>query len=327
MASRRSSEGDGPAAGPRDSGLPPLNFVRSFEAACRLGSMRRAGEAIGISHCVVSRNVRYLEDWMGVPLVRAGPRGVSPTADGAALYETVSKAFGLIATATDELRAPRRGRPLRIGAVAGLASKWLAPRLPEVEAILDRKDVRLSTIDGAPAAGWPEVDLAISYATFDREPAGATRLISPRVFPVVSKRWRTRFADVGGPTDLAGGPLVHEEGREQWRLWFSAVGALRPPRLAGPILSNATLAYEAADAVPAAVLATHFTLPIGGGDDRFVELFDTDVRLGWYVLTATERLAGLPMVAAFVAWMTAEMAATEAAGRAPVRPDVARRTV
>lgn len=285
--------------------------------------MRRAAEAIGISHCVVSRNVRYLEDWMGVPLLRAGPRGVSPTADGAALYETVRTAFGLIAAATDELRVPRRGRPLRIGAVAGLASKWLTPRLSQVEALLDRRDVHLGTIDAGRAAIVPDVDIAITYATFDRLPPGATRLISPRVFPVISKRWMAGFADLDGPADLAVRSLVHEESREQWQRWLAAVGAAAPRRLAGPILSDATLAYDAAEALPAVVLATHFTLPNGAGDGRLVELFDTDIRLGWYVLTVSEELRRETAATAFIDWMTGEMAATEAAGVAMERLETA----
>ena len=315
MARRRSTGGAETADWGREPALPPLNLVRSFEAACRLGSMRRAAKAIGISHCVVSRNVRYLEDWMGVPLLRAGPRGVSPTADGAALYETVRTAFGLIAAATDELRAPRRGRPLRIGAVAGLASKWLTPRLSQIEALLDGRDVRLGTIDPGRAAIPPDVDIAITYATFDRLPPGATRLISPRVFPVISKRWMAGFADIGGPADLAGRALVHEESREQWQLWLAAAGTAVPRRLAGPILSDATLAYDAAEALPAVVLATHFTLPNGAGDGRLVELFDTDIRLGWYVLTVSDDLRREPAVIAFIDWMTGEMTATESAGR------------
>ncbi|MBB3773429.1 DNA-binding transcriptional LysR family regulator [Angulomicrobium tetraedrale] len=285
--------------------------------------MRRAGDAIGISHSVVSRNIRYLEDWMGVKLLLAGPRGIHLTPEGLSLYQTLRKAFGLIAATTEELRADRQGGPLRIGAVAGLAGKWLTPRLPLIQEIFGWPEVRLRTVDPIPAADLVDMDLMITYATFDRMPGDVTPLISPRVFPLVSRRWISRFDGIDQPGRLAEMPLIHEESREQWKLWLEQVGAGGDHRLTGPILSNATLAYDAADTVPSPVLATRFTLPGGAGDGRLVELFHTDVRLGWYVLFVAPRFAQHPAAAAFIDWLKQEMAATEATQDGTQRTDPA----
>ncbi|MBK6491325.1 MAG: LysR family transcriptional regulator [Sphingomonadales bacterium] len=43
--------------------------LRAFEAVGRLGGVRRAAKELSIDHAVVSRHVRSLEAWVGIPLV------------------------------------------------------------------------------------------------------------------------------------------------------------------------------------------------------------------------------------------------------------------
>jgi LysR family glycine cleavage system transcriptional activator len=62
--------------------LPPLNAVRAFEAAARLGGFKAAGAELNVSANAVGRLVKLLEDWLGVPLFRRLPRGVAVTEAG-----------------------------------------------------------------------------------------------------------------------------------------------------------------------------------------------------------------------------------------------------
>ncbi|WP_157080750.1 LysR family transcriptional regulator, partial [Methylobacterium variabile] len=41
--------------------LPPLNALRAFEAAARLGSFKAAADELGVTHGAVSQQVRLLE--------------------------------------------------------------------------------------------------------------------------------------------------------------------------------------------------------------------------------------------------------------------------
>src|SRR5216684_2947281 len=50
------------------SRLPPLNAIKAFEAAARLGSFTRAAEELNVTHGAVSRQIRMLEDWLGARL-------------------------------------------------------------------------------------------------------------------------------------------------------------------------------------------------------------------------------------------------------------------
>lgn len=48
-----------------DGPLPPLNALRSFEAAARLGGVGRAAEALHVTHGAISRQLRLLEEHLG----------------------------------------------------------------------------------------------------------------------------------------------------------------------------------------------------------------------------------------------------------------------
>ena len=65
--------------------LPPLNALRAFEAAARRGSFVEAATDLNVTHWAVGKQIRLLEDWLGVPLFERRSRGVSLTDEGAEL--------------------------------------------------------------------------------------------------------------------------------------------------------------------------------------------------------------------------------------------------
>jgi LysR family glycine cleavage system transcriptional activator len=77
--------------------LPPLNALRAFEAAARLGSFERAASELHVTHGAVSRHVQLLEDWLGVPMFRRLNRRVELTEPGKAYLAEIGAAFDRIA--------------------------------------------------------------------------------------------------------------------------------------------------------------------------------------------------------------------------------------
>jgi LysR family glycine cleavage system transcriptional activator len=61
------------------SGLPPLNALRAFEAAARHGSFVAAATDLHVTHWAVGKQIKLLENWFGVPLFERRPRGVALT--------------------------------------------------------------------------------------------------------------------------------------------------------------------------------------------------------------------------------------------------------
>jgi DNA-binding transcriptional LysR family regulator len=85
--------------------LPPLNGLRSFEAAARHLSFTRAADELGVTAGAVSQQVKSLEGALGVTLFRRLPRSLVLTGDGEAYLPAITLAFETISRAT-EMTAP-----------------------------------------------------------------------------------------------------------------------------------------------------------------------------------------------------------------------------
>lgn len=109
--------------------LPPMNYLRPFEATARLGSMNQAAKELGRSHSNIFRYIRLLEEFIGESLFQKKEGSLILTQEGATLYRVVSESLFNISTATDSVKNQRNDNHLIISAPAIFASRWLLPRL------------------------------------------------------------------------------------------------------------------------------------------------------------------------------------------------------
>jgi LysR family glycine cleavage system transcriptional activator len=304
---RRSVEKDQP-----HQAMPPLQMIRAFQAAGRMGSMRKAADDLGVSHSVVSRHVKNLEFWMAVKLVVSSPRGLRLTREGEIFHAAISTAFELIAATTAELRPPSHRRTLRLWCMPGLATRWLGPRLPEMQHLLGDTELVFRAIDRLPDFSVGEADVMVGFGDPDDLPVGATLLVHPRMFPVASRQW----LDAAGPLEsiaaLVRAPLIHEENCQQWADWFRKAGVAHDA-LQGPRLWDASLGFEAALAGQGVALATRLTTGDEMTRGRLVELFDTDIRLGAYYFIAAPARRKDRAIRKLHDWLAGELMRSEAA--------------
>lgn len=308
----RSAADSSPARGR----LPPLSMLRAFEAVGRLSSMRKAAADLGVCHTVVSRHVRNLEEWLGARLVDAGPRGIVLTEEGRMYFRAAADAFDLLAAATAELRPASARGFLRIWCVPGLAARWLAPRLADLQAALPGVEIVLKATTEMPDFTHREADAALHFGAQPATDGRALLLEHSRLFPVAAPAWVASRGPITGLADLEGARLIHEESRDQWRRWFEAAGHRPTGDLAGPRLWYASSALDAAVAGQGVALATRLQAADEIVAGRLVELLDTDVRLGDYWFLAAPGRWADPVVARFRAWVGAAIAATRGGERA-----------
>ncbi|MHC1479054.1 LysR substrate-binding domain-containing protein [Frateuria aurantia] len=109
--------------------LPPLNALRVFEAAGRLGSFLAAAKELNVTAGAVSRHIALLEDSVGEPLFVRLARGVELTIAGRAYLHDIQPSFERIAIATMRRRQHLGRHLLRIDVQASFALRWLLPRL------------------------------------------------------------------------------------------------------------------------------------------------------------------------------------------------------
>ena len=95
--------------------LPPLNGLRSFEAAARHLSFTHAADELGVTPGAVSQQVKSLEAALGIVLFRRLPRSLVLTNEGEAYLPAIKSAFDIISKATESTAPALRGRKLRLG--------------------------------------------------------------------------------------------------------------------------------------------------------------------------------------------------------------------
>ena len=95
--------------------LPPLNGLRSFEAAARHLSFTRAADELSVTPGAVSQQVKSLERALGITLFRRLPRSLVLTDEGEAYLPAIVSAFDIISKATESTAPALRGRKLRLG--------------------------------------------------------------------------------------------------------------------------------------------------------------------------------------------------------------------
>ncbi|MCD9097775.1 LysR family transcriptional regulator [Luteimonas fraxinea] len=217
-----------------DTDLPPLNALRAFEAAARLGSLSRAAEALHVTHGAVSRQVRLLEEALGTPLfVRAG-RGLRLTPAGMRMRDAAGDAFARLQGAAAAIRRSGTSPALVLGCPGSLLARWMIPRLPRLNDALHDLKLHLSPHEGAFPASLEGFDAALLIGT-SPWPASWTvcALASERIGPVLSARHAdaTRLAALT-PDALLREPLLHTTSRPQaWPTWALLQGAASPDDL------------------------------------------------------------------------------------------------
>lgn len=295
--------------------LPPFAATRAFEAIGTCGGIRRAAVAMSFDHAAVSRHLRSLEQWAGVPLVDRTPGGGGLTKEGARFHARVSNALAELASASAELTHRGDSHQLRVWSVPGIASQWLSGRLGAFSEIQPDVALELQPTDSIPRFASHEADAHISYA-IDGEPPvaddGDTRsveILRPRIIPVASPDFVARAARLETPADLLAAPLLHEANFSQWARWFKAQGVDAGEGLGGAKLWQAHMTVAAARRGQGIALSNALLIADDLASGALVEIGAfAPVYLGGYVFTARRERWQEPVILGFRRWLEAAMA-------------------
>jgi DNA-binding transcriptional LysR family regulator len=189
--------------------LPSLDFLRGFEAAGRRLSFTLAADELFLTQSALSRQVKALEEALGVPLFERRHRALALTKAGAAFHREISERLREIAAAADAVRAPQREPGLTVSTTVSFASLWLIPRLPDFRAAVPGTDVYVSADDRVVDLSRGEVDVAIRYLADASSYPGAVHLFGERLLPVASPALVKRGPPLGKPSDLARHVLLY----------------------------------------------------------------------------------------------------------------------
>lgn len=211
--------------------LPPLNALRAFEAAGRLGSFKEAAAELHVTQGAVSQHVRLLEEWLGAPLFERHNRRVALTAAAKAYLEEIGPVFEQIAQATARYGVPAPvSRTLSVNAPATFTLRWLVPRLERFRVEHADVDVRVET-SNEPVESLKEIYDVIIRGGPDTFYGYAMRpFLSEERLPVCSPALLQRLP-LRMPNDLQQHTLLHTTSLPRlWPDWLARaqIPALRP---------------------------------------------------------------------------------------------------
>lgn len=224
----------------------PLNPLRAFEAAARLSSFTEAAAELSVTQVAISRQVRVLEDYLGVALFTRGPSSIQLTDAGARLYPAVGRALDEISHAA--ALVSRRNRPdvLAIQAYTTFAQHGLIPLLSRFHEKHPGIEVQLSASTQPVDFAHQDIDAAIRSGIGDWPDYESDFLTPIELIPVLSPAL-LKTADLRQPADLARVTLLHSLARpDDWIAWSRAAGAAGIRQARGLKFENSAMAYEAA---------------------------------------------------------------------------------
>ena len=217
--------------------MPPLGALRAFHTVAQSGSLTAAAAELSVSSSAVSHQIRNLEKFLDLPLMRRGSRQVQLTEDGLALAEGLAEGFSLITAAVGRVYSQANPLTLRVVLPPIFATGWLFPRIDQFHKLWPK--VQISLVDSRRTTEVSGRDgIVIDWGSFaDDSDSLAVRLSGEEeIFPVCAP------GACPGP-GLAGSSLLHREevrGGWDWPTWpqfMTAVGLSDVGTRSGPVMT------------------------------------------------------------------------------------------
>jgi DNA-binding transcriptional LysR family regulator len=282
--------------------LPPLIWLRAFEASARHSSFTLAAQELNLTQAAVSQQIRGLESRLGVRLFHRRQRGVALTPEGSAYLPHIQSAFAGLSRSTQQLFGRRSSQTITLLSPISFAALWLSPRLADLKRETDGISLDVTTMHMPDAYDATEAAFDIRFGLGDWPNRTAYRLTTERLTPVAAPRTfvsRSRKADVWERL-----PLITVHGaREMWPDWFALVGV--PPKSVSRFRFDSFIAALAAAEAGAGILLGSRPLIDAALKRRtLVTLSDLELQSSaGHFLTHAAGRALPPAQAAFLAWI------------------------
>jgi DNA-binding transcriptional LysR family regulator len=237
--------------------LPPLDLLVGFESAARHLSFTKAGEELFLTQSAVSRQIKELEDQLGVALFQRRHRALVLTEAGQQFYGATAQVLVTMRAATERLRTQAGKRSVALTTTHSFAALWLIPRLAGFTRGHPGVDVRITAETRVQDLERDGLDIAIRHGPASLAGPNAIRLMGEKVFPVCSPSLLAdRKRPLREPQDLRKHVLLQyddPEGRHPWLHWktwleVEGIAELRP---AG------TLSFSGYEQIIPAAIAGH----------------------------------------------------------------------
>lgn len=225
-----------------------LRGLQAFDVAATCASLSKAANELGVTHGAISRQIKQLEDHLGVLLFHRRSNGVKTTEQGARLHEATQRAFMALREGIQDVKRLENTRSITISLSASLATKWLVSRLSTFREAHPGLSVFLDTNDEIIDLQSSQVDVALRYGTPNWGNLHCELLTREELIVVAAPRFAAGQTIPMKPVGISSLPLLSDEFDPAWERW-AAGNALDPIRVATPAVRFADSAVLIAAAI------------------------------------------------------------------------------
>lgn len=289
--------------------IPPADTLIAFECSARHGSFTRAAKELHLTQGAISKQIRHLEERLGVELFRRVRQRIVLTDAGRIYLHDIRGALESLTNATRQVMSYAGSEDvLNLAVLPTFGTRWLAPRLSRFLRVYPKAglnlSVRLQPFDFETEA----FDGAIHHGDPVWAGAIAEPLFPEHVIPVASPVFRGRY-DIKAPQDLARVPRLQLATRPlAWRQWFDLAGIETDVAFQGARFEQFVMISEAAIHNLGAALMPRFFIQDELASGRLVQLFDIPLsQATGYHFVFPENRTMRPVVTAFRSWLKDEV--------------------
>jgi LysR family glycine cleavage system transcriptional activator len=226
--------------------LPPLNAVRTFEAAGRHENFSKAAAELNVTPGAVSRQVKLLEDHLGLSLFVRTHTDIRITRHGQIYLSSVQDALSRLEAGTQEIIVQTATQPLHIWGSRFFIRLWLVPRMERYYAHFPDQEVFITSVLSSEPMPT-EIDIGLRFGNGNWSGMRAHYLIGRNLVPVCSPEYLKRSPPLEKPEDLVHHTLLQNLlGSDDWTLWYEATKAPALELKRRIVFTSSDVAYSAA---------------------------------------------------------------------------------
>lgn len=287
--------------------LPPLNWLKAFEAASRHLSFTDAARELHMTQSAVSQQIKALENYLGRTFFIRKPRSLELTEAARAYLPSVDAAFKLLYQGTQGLLGVDHDQLLEVRANLAFTVFWLTPRLNDLFQKHPWINLNLATTIWSSGAAMPYASVEIRFDHVIAEGLAIEPLMCDELFPVCSPELAKMIKT---PQDLMDHRLIDVSGIiEGWHKWFAACSVELPNDKAIDKASTYVVTLTMASHHQGIALAHNLVASDLIEQGKLVRLFDQRVSMKehYYLIPPSRRRANAASVA-FNEWLLSQMA-------------------
>jgi DNA-binding transcriptional LysR family regulator len=203
--------------------MPSMKSLFFFNVVARHQNLVRAGQELHLSQGALSRQIKALEQHLGIELFRRTPRGLAFTQEGETLYAYTEQAFGTLTAGLQRLSLVPGPQTLVVSVARSFAVCVLAPRLAQFVQAHPWVNLQIDTHRYFADLETSGADVSIRLSEGEFTSGYRHQVLTDDACwlvatPAVAKRLRSPDSSAGALPTV----LLRNSERDDWTRWVAA---------------------------------------------------------------------------------------------------------